>query len=968
MTGGGCMKTASPSEHILADIYPQRRRVFLSTAQKTEGNARMKHVLGGKGANIAEMKKLGIPVPPALTIDSRTNLEFLTAKSIGASDSLPIAPDRLPPVLVDEVMAALKAVEFETGKIFGDAQNPLLVSVRSGSAESMPGMMDTVLNLGLNDRTLKGLIAKTRDERFAFDNYRRFMQMFGNVVLGIKNEKFDSIINSIKVSKAGKKIEDTDLTADDWKRVIDGFHQLILAETGAPFPQDVNDQLQQAIVAVFQSWDNDRAVQYRRIHRITEEMANGTAVNVQAMVFGNTGPRSGTGVIFTRNPNSGEIMYDGDGERIFYGDFLMNAQGEDVVAGIRSPIDITRLKTVMPAVYQQLHDTLILLEKHYCDMQDVEFTIEDGKLWILQTRSGKRTIRAAIRTAIDATREFGITRAEAVQRISANEITQLLLPTFKRNEKGEALDESGQVVPVIARGTPASIGAAVGRAVFTAQDAIRLHKEALAIKEKNPATDADKIILITPETSPDDIGGMEVSQGIGTFIGGKTSHAAVVSRQMQRPAVVSMKPLGKENEDNWRFDFEQGVLIMGSHRIRKLDWLSLDGTTGEIMLGKIPTEAPEPDAHFHTLMQWADGFRALGIKANAEEEKVVLKAVQYGAEGIGLARTEHMFFHNMVLFQTMLLADSVAMRTTALENLLTVQKEDFKMIFKHMGGKTVTIRLLDPPLHEFLPTRPADQKRIADALGKPAQAIREMTEKMRESNPMLGTRGVRLLLSRPEIPIMQSKAIVSAAIECREDGVDVRPEIMVPLISDVEEFIAIRRIIDPVIDEILTLAGVKREDLGLKIGTMIELPSVATQVMAAAVAKVVDFASFGTNDLTQTVLGLSRDDTAGYITYCLENGIYTRDPFETLHPSVREMIEQCVVAMKQANPEIVIGICGEHGGDPQSIDFLNGIQVNINEKGIEKTVRGLDYVSMSSPRIPCGRIASAQAELKTKRK
>ncbi|MFZ5573558.1 MAG: pyruvate, phosphate dikinase [Thermodesulfobacteriota bacterium] len=956
------------SAQMMTQLYPKRKRVFLSTAKKTEGNARMKHVLGGKGANIAEMNKLGIPVPPAFTIDSRTNLEFLIARSMRATGQPHLTPDRLPPIVMDEVMAALKEIEAETGKLFGDGDNPLLVSVRSGAAESMPGMMDTVLNLGLNDQTLNGLIAKTNDERFAFDNYRRFIQMFGNVVLEIKNDKFDRVINAVKESKGSRAIVDTDLSADDWKRVVDEFRNLVATETGAPFPQDVNDQLQQAIAAVFRSWNNDRAIQYRRIHRITEEMANGTAVNIQAMVFGNTGPRSGTGVVFTRNPNSGEIMVDASGERIFYGDFLLNAQGEDVVAGIRTPMDITELKAVMPAVYQQLSDTLVLLEKHYCDMQDVEFTIEDGKLWILQTRSGKRTIRAAIRTAIDATLEFGITQAAALQRVPSSEITQLLLPTFERNEKGEALDENGHVVPVIARGTPASIGAAVGRAVFTARDAIELHREAREIKEKDPASDADKLILITPETSPDDIGGMEVSQGIGTFIGGKTSHAAVVSRQMQRPAVVSMKPLEKGQEDQWRFDLEKGVLTMGTRRINRLDWISLDGTTGEIMLGKMPTKAPELDEHFHTLMQWTDQFRALGIKANAEEETVVLRAVQYGAEGIGLARTEHMFFHNVVLFQTMLLADSVEIRAAALEKLLAIQKDDFKMIFKHMGGKSVTIRLLDPPLHEFLPTRQADRQRIADALGKPVEAITELTEKMRESNPMLGTRGVRLLLSRPEIPIMQSKAIIRAATECRDAGIDVKPEIMVPLISDVEELIAIKRIIDPVIDETLTLAGVTRADLGLKIGTMIELPSVATKIMAAAVAREADFASFGTNDLTQTVLGLSRDDTAAYITHCLENGIYTRDPFETLHPSVREMIEQCVIAMKQANPDIVIGICGEHGGDPQSIDFLNGILVDITEKGIGKTVRGLDYVSMSSPRIPCGRIAAAQAELKFKRK
>lgn len=958
------MNTVSNSERMLEKIYPKRKRVFLSTAKKTEGNARMKHVLGGKGANIAEMKKLNIPVPPALTIDTRTNLEFLMAAKMIS----PEEPHRLPSVLMDEVMVALKEIESETGCFFGNAENPLFVSVRSGAAESMPGMMDTILNLGLNDTTLSGLIAKTGDERFACDNYRRFIQMFGNVVLEIKNEKFDHIINAVKRSKGYPKLMDTDLNADDWQRVIREYQTLIETETGSPFPQDVNEQLSQAIIAVFRSWNNDRAIQYRRIHRISEEMANGTAVNIQAMVFGNTGEQSGTGVIFTRNPNSGEIMIDQNGERIFYGDFLMNAQGEDVVAGIRTPIDITELKAVLPEVYRQLSDTLILLEKHYCDMQDVEFTIENRNLWILQTRNGKRTIRAAIKTAIDATHEFGITQAEAIKRIPANEVTQLLLPTFKRDEKGRVIDENGHIISTIAKGTPASIGAAVGKVVFTAQDAIEEFKNGRKIKENDPTSDADKIILVTPETSPDDIGGIEVSQGIGTFIGGKTSHAAVVSRQMQRPAVVSMKPLGKGREDNWHIDFEQAILTIGSHTIRKGDWISLDGTSGEIMLGKFPTEPPELDTHFDELMTWADQFRSLGIKANAEDIQVVKRAVKYGAEGIGLARTEHMFFHNMVLFQTVLLSDSAVVRADALDKLLNIQKDDFKMIFNHMDGKSVTIRLLDPPLHEFLPTRQADQKRIADALGLDTETIKEMTEKMRESNPMLGTRGVRLLLTRPEIAKMQSKAIVSAAIECKEAGIDVKPEIMVPLINDVKEFIAIKQIIVPVIDDVLTHAGIKKTELGLKIGTMIELPAVATKIMAAAVAKEADFASFGTNDLTQTVLGLSRDDTAGYITRCLENGIYNKDPFETLHPSVREMIEQCVISMKQANPDIVIGICGEHGGDPQSIDFLNGIRVKIIENGIEKTVNGLDYVSMSSPRIPCGRIASAQAELKFQQK
>lgn len=958
------MNTVFNSEQMLEKLYPKRKRVFLSTAKKTEGNARMKHVLGGKGANIAEMKKLNIPVPPALTIDTRTNLEFLMAKNVIP----PGEPHRLPSVLMDEVIVALKEIESETGCFFGNAENPLLVSVRSGAAESMPGMMDTILNLGLNDTTLSGIVAKTGDERFACDNYRRFIQMFGNVVLEIRNEKFDQIINAVKASRGNPKLMDTDLNADDWKRVIKEYQTLIETETGTPFPQDVNEQLHQAIEAVFRSWNNDRAIQYRRIHRITEEIANGTAVNIQAMVFGNTGDQSGTGVIFTRNPNSGEIMVDQNGERIFYGDFLMNAQGEDVVAGIRTPIDITELKSVLPEVYRQLSDTLILLENHYRDMQDIEFTIENGKLWILQTRNGKRTIRAAIKTAIDANHEFGITQAEAVQRIPANEVTQLLLPTFKRDEKGRVIDEDSHIVSAIAEGTPASIGAAVGKAVFTARDAIEEFRQGQKIKENDPASDADKIILITPETSPDDIGGIEVSQGIGTFIGGKTSHAAVVSRQMQRPAVVSIKPLEKEREDSWYIDFEQGILTIGSHTIKKGDWISLDGTSGDIMRGKIPTEAPELDTHFDELMAWADQFRSLGIKANAEEIQVVKRAVKYGAEGIGLARTEHMFFHNIVLFQTMLLSDSEDIRAEALEKLLNIQKDDFKMIFNHMDGKSVTIRLLDPPLHEFLPTRQADQKRLANALGTDTDTIKEMTERMRESNPMLGTRGVRLLLTRPEIAKMQSKAIVSAAIECREAGVDVKPEIMVPLISDVKEFIAIKQIIEPVIDDVLTHAGIKKTDLGLKIGTMVELPAVATKIMAAAVAKEADFASFGTNDLTQTVLGLSRDDTAGYITYCLENGIYNKDPFETLHPSVREMIEQCVISMKQANPDIVIGICGEHGGDPQSIDFLNGIRVKIIEKGIEKTVRGLDYVSMSSPRIPCGRIATAQAELKFQQK
>ncbi|KPA13335.1 pyruvate phosphate dikinase [Candidatus Magnetomorum sp. HK-1] len=946
------MDDSQRENNIIKQIYPRRRRVFLSTSERVEGNSKMKMVLGGKGANIAEMKRLGIPVPPALTIDTRTNLEYLRASSQNIK--------KLPQILIDEYMKGIRAIESETENVFGDKESPLLVSVRSGAAESMPGMMDTILNLGLNDETIQGLIAKTGDERFAYDSYRRFIQMFSDVVLGIEKDKFEAIIHEKKSSKGNRKLDDTLLSADDWKEIINQYKFLVEKETGKPFPQDVHQQLQLAITAVFSSWNNDRAIQYRRIHRITEEMANGTAVNVQAMVFGNTGNESGTGVIFTRNPNTGEVMYDEDDSRIFYGDFLINAQGEDVVAGIRTPIDISELKNIMPEVYQKLFDTLILLEKHYRDLQDVEFTIENKKLYMLQTRNGKRTIKAAVKSAIDATKEFGVSQAEALLRIPANEITQLLLPTFKRDKKGHILNENNQPQDVIAKGTPASIGAAKGQIVFTASDAVNVYNKAQISKEKDPNTDTDQLILVTLETSPDDIGGMEVSNGICTFVGGKTSHAAVVSRQMQTPAIVSMKYIDKEDEDNWNIDYENNILQIGPHKIKRLDWVSMDGTTGELLLGKLPSVEPELDENFKIIMDWTDEFRSVGIKANAEEEKVVCHAKQYGAEGIGLARTEHMFFHNVVLFQTMLMADTETKKEKALEKLLNIQKNDFKMIFKHMESKSVTVRLLDPPIHEFLPKKDTDKKLVADALGLLVKDIDELASKMHESNPMLGTRGVRLLLKHPEIPVMQVRAIIRAAFESKNEGVDVKPEIMIPLVNDVEEFIAIKNIINPVIDEESKKFEMSRDSLDLKIGTMIELPAAAMPNMAAAIAKEADFASFGTNDLTQTVMGLSRDDTTGYISNCIENGIYKKDPFEVLHPSVKELIEQCIVAMKQANPDIVIGICGEHGGDPDSIAFLNSIYV---DTGLEQKVKGVDYVSMSPSRIPGGKVAAAQAEL-----
>ena len=949
------MDDSQKENNIIKQIYPRRRRVFLSTTERVEGNSKMKMVLGGKGANIAEMKRLGIPVPPALTIDTRTNLEYLRASSQNI--------EKLPQILIDEYMKGISAIESETENIFGDKESPLLVSVRSGAAESMPGMMDTILNLGLNDETIQGLITKTGDERFAYDSYRRFIQMFSDVVLEIEKDKFESIIHEKKSSKGNKKLDDTLLSADDWKDVINQYKILVEKETGSPFPQDVHQQLQLAIIAVFSSWNNDRAIQYRRIHRITEEMANGTAVNVQAMVFGNTGDESGTGVIFTRNPNTGEVMHDEDGSRIFYGDFLINAQGEDVVAGIRTPIDISELKNMMPDVYQKLFDTLILLEKHYRDLQDVEFTIENKKLYMLQTRNGKRTIKAAVKSAIDATKEFGISHAEALQRIPANEITQLLLPTFSRDKKGRILNENNQPQEIIAKGTPASIGAAKGQIVFSASDAVEVYNQAQVTKEKAPDTDADQLILVTLETSPDDIGGMEVSNGICTFVGGKTSHAAVVSRQMQTPAIVSMKYIDKEDEDNWNIDYENNILQIGPHKIKRLDWVSMDGTTGELLLGKLPTVDPELDDNFRILMDWTDEFRTVGIKANAEEEKVVSLATQYGAEGIGLARTEHMFFHNVVLFQTMLMADTESKKDKALEKLLNIQKNDFKIIFKYMESKSVTVRLLDPPIHEFLPKKDKDKKLVADALGLDVKDIDEMASKMHESNPMLGTRGVRLLLKHPEIPVMQVRAIIRAAFESINEGVNVKPEIMIPLVNDVEEFIAIKNIINPVIDEEAKKFEMSRDSLDLKIGTMIELPAAAMPNMAASIAKEADFASFGTNDLTQTVMGLSRDDTAGYISKSMEDGIYKKDPFEVLHPSVRELIELCVVAMKQANPDIVIGICGEHGGDPDSIAFLNNIYV---DTGLEQKVKGVDYVSMSPSRIPGGKVAAAQAELNCK--
>jgi pyruvate,orthophosphate dikinase len=876
-----------------------------------EGAAEMKALLGGKGANLAEMSNLGIPVPPGFTITTEVCTAFYANERA------------YPAELASQVDEALAEMSRITGKNFGDETDPLLVSVRSGARASMPGMMDTVLNLGLNDVTVEALAQVAGDERFAYDSYRRFIQMYSNVVLDLEHHDFEEILEEYKEHHG--YVLDTDLTAADWKAIIVSYKALVERALGKPFPQDPRQQLWGSIGAVFGSWMNARAVTYRRLHDIPASW--GTAVNVQAMVFGNMGETSATGVAFSRNPSTGD--------KALYGEFLVNAQGEDVVAGIRTPQNLTEaariqagsdkpsLETVMPAAYTEFVSICERLEKHYRDMQDVEFTVERGKLWMLQCRIGKRTTKAALKMAVDMVAEGLITSTEAIGRIDPAGLDQLLHPTI--DPKAERKQ--------FAHGLPASPGAACGEIVFTSEEA-------------EAATQAGrKVVLVRVETSPEDIHGMHASEGILTTRGGMTSHAAVVARGMGKPCVSGAGAI--------RIDYAAGTMTADGVTLKRGDKITIDGSAGQVLIGAVPMQRPELSGDFAQLMGWADEVRRMKVRANAETPADAKVARSFGAEGIGLCRTEHMFFDEgrIVAVREMILADTEAERREALAKLLPMQRKDFVDLFEIMHGLPVTIRLLDPPLHEFLPKTEAEIAEVSAAMGVPAAKLKDRAEALHEFNPMLGHRGVRLAISFPEIYEMQVRAIFEAAIQAaKETGEHVVPEIMVPLVGIKAELDFVKTRIDAVAKEVADKTGVT---LDYHVGTMIELPRAA--ITADKIAETAEFFSFGTNDLTQTTFGLSRDDASKFLNYYLKGGILEHDPFVTIDKEgVGSMIELAAERGRKTRPNIKLGICGEHGGDPASVKFCETV--------------GLDYVSCSPFRVPIARLAAAQAALEQKKK
>lgn len=860
----------------------------------SEGSRDMKDLLGGKGANLAEMTKLGLPVPPGFTVTTEACNYYLINE--GYSDGF-----------FEEMKDKLSDLEGAMGKRLGDHKNPLLVSVRSGARISMPGMMDTVLNLGLNDDTVQGLIEQTGNERFSYDSYRRFIQMFGNVVMGVDHHYFEEALEGLKEVR-GVTL-DTQMGAKDWKELVATYKGVVREKAGREFPNSPEDQLKLAIEAVFSSWNNKRAFTYRNLNGIPHNL--GTAVNVQAMVFGNMGDDSGTGVAFTRDPSTGD--------KAFYGEFLMNAQGEDVVAGIRTPLHISELEKAMPKVYQELIMIKDRLEKHYRDMQDIEFTIEKERLFLLQTRNGKRTAAAAVKIAVDMVEEGLINNGDALMRVDPNQLKQLLHPS---------IDPKSNYV-VLAKGLPASPGAAIGKVVFDADTAAECAEEGVAV------------ILVRKETSPEDIHGMHASQGILTSTGGNTSHAAVVARGMGKCCVAGA---GTVKVNAKLKEFSVGEVV-----VKEGDIITLNGTTGEVILGEVPLSEPNLSSDFEQLMEWADHVRELRVRANADTPEDAQVARDFGAEGIGLCRTEHMFFEEsrIHLMRKMILAkDDAAQRAAALEQLLPVQKADFVGIFEVMKGLPVTVRLFDPPLHEFLPG--ADQRgqaeTLAAELGVSYEALRLVIDGLHEVNPMLGHRGCRLGITYPEIYAMQVRAILTAAIDCTARGVRVIPEIEVPLVSTVEELKAVKKIIAEVVESLKD--GINFE---FKIGTMIEVPRAC--LTADKIAHEADFFSFGTNDLTQTTFAYSRDDVGTFLHHYLEEGIIPDDPTATIdREGVGSLMKTCVKLGRQSKPDLEIGICGEHGGDPRSVEFCHEI--------------GLDYVSCSPYRVPIARLAAAQAVLK----
>ena len=899
-----------------------KKYVYSFGGGHADGDGKMRDVLGGKGAGLAEMSKAGVPVPPGFTISTEVCTLFFENGN------------KVPGEVDEQIHKALGKLEKEMGKKLGAGEDPLLVSVRSGAKFSMPGMMNTILNLGLNDESTEALARKTGNARFAYDCYRRFIQMFGEVALHIDMAKFDHIFDARK-AKARAKL-DTDLTAEDLQFVLGEYKKLVKKETGSEFPQDPVEQLRLARDAVFNSWNTPKAIYYRKMEKIPDSI--GTAANVQAMVFGNMGENSGTGVGFTRNPSTGE--------RTFYGEFLVNAQGEDVVAGIRTPQPITELEQVMPEAYQQLREITTNLEKHYRDVQDFEFTVEEGKLYMLQTRNGKRTGPAAVRVAVDMVEEGVISKKEAVQRVAPNQLDQLLHPVLDpAMRKG---------LQKIATGLPASPGAAVGRAAFSSEDAVEL-------AAKGP------VILVRKETTPDDIHGMDVSKGILTAVGGLTSHAAVVARGMGRPCVVGASSVAvNESTKQATILFEGKKLVL-----KEGDWISLDGTLGEVYLGQCKTNEPDPKSHyFATFMEWADEFRGdFGVRANADIPRDAKAARMFGAEGIGLCRTEHMFFaeDRIPHMQAMILARDEKTRKNALKKLLPMQRKDFAGLFEAMNGFPVVIRTLDPPLHEFLPKRENVMVDIAKLPSASAKEKKEMAatygvtvgelkkylpellsrvEELHEFNPMLGHRGCRLGITYPEVTEMQARAIFEAAAQVARKGVKVIPEVMIPLVGNVKELENQKAIVVKVAEEVLGAAGLK--DLKYYVGTMIEIPRAA--LTADEIAREAEFFSFGTNDLTQTTMGLSRDDYTKFSKQYEDLKIFKADPFAVLdQDGVGKIVEHAVKLGRKSRPDLEVGICGEHGGEPSSVEFCYRV--------------GMNYVSCSPYRVPIARLAAAQAAI-----
>jgi pyruvate, orthophosphate dikinase len=889
-----------------------KKWVYFFGTGRAEGKGEWKDLLGGKGAGLAEMTRVGLPVPAGFTISTEVCDYFYKNGK------------KYPPTLKKEVAAHVARLEKVTRKKLGDPRNPLLVSVRSGSARSMPGMMETILNLGLNDRSVEGLAATTKNDRFAYDAYRRFVQMYSTVVMGMSKEDLEQRLRAMK-SRLGVK-EDTAVPASGWKELVAEYKTLFQQKTGKPFPDDPMDQLWGAIGAVFGSWMAEKAVIYRRVEKITGLL--GTAVNVVQMVFGNTGDNSGTGVCFTRDPSSGE--------KVFYGEFLVNAQGEDVVAGIRTPMHLGEMAKIMPKVYAQLEKARVILERHYRDMQDIEFTVEDGKLYLLQTRTGKRTPAAAFRIAVDMANEKLITKEEAIQRIKSEDIERLFYPVIDQK-----LDKKSLQSRVLATGINAVPGAAVGKVVFNAHDA------------EDWASRGEKVILVRRETSPEDVGGMAVAQGILTATGGKTSHAAVVARGWGKCCIV-----GAEKLD---IDYQSHRMMGGGKTVNEGEWVTLDGGEGVVYVGDLPLVTPELPKAYTTLLKWADDRRTLGVRTNADTPQDARKAREFGAEGIGLVRTEHMFFTDFEqpekgherqrAIQEMILADTREARVRALDKLLPFQRRDFVGIFRAMDGLPVTIRLIDPPLHEFVPHERAKQEELARDLKIDVATVVRRVEQLHEANPMLGHRGCRLAITYPEILEMQVRAIIEAAIECTKAGIKVIPEIMHPLTLDRKEYQILDQATRRIADDLITKSGVKLHYL---VGTMVELPRAA--LLAGEIAELAEFFSFGTNDLTQTTMGLSRDDAGRFLPDYVDEkkaGVFSADPFQSLDTKgVGLLMQWGIERGRKTRPKLEIGICGEHAGDGDSVKFCHKLR--------------MDYVSASPFLVPIARLAAAQAAIEEK--